>query len=600
MPTYTPYTGDYSTFGEDPGGWHFFLDAVNPNTPVPGSPSPSTTPPGRGGVLGGDDPGTQYLNTLFGRGGSGGSSFGAGRAGVGQQEANRMSAGFAPASFGNIARAIGNAFGVTTGTLSPAGLLGLGMQATGIKTGLPGMGIKSMVGWSGYDADLQAAVDAGRMYESEAQREQGMRNVARSAQNAIASGVGMHVGHPSGAISDGGGGGGPFGGGGGDAFGRASEHGPAGEAGGPRSGMAARGGLVRGGALSGHARRVAAAGEGGDSELVHMNKGELDALAAKWGEPDVNPHTGLPSFNIFKKLKNIIPFVAPAVSAALPGLGAYVGDALGIGSTWGGALTSGVLGTALGALSGGAKGALTSGLLGAGAGALMPQLLPGNPNQPFAPFGGTAGALGTVPLAPHGGAGAGPNPAAALAATAASPSGGGASKAAGQSTMSLVMPALLGLGALGALGGGGGKETKGGTPTPPKGFSDPLQTLPFDQKAIDLNPDTDWYTIGEHPNDIASGQGMFFQHPVGFYQDGGAVDGDGDGQSDDVPAMLSDGEYVVPADVVSNLGSGSNDAGAGHLDRMVKNVRRHRGRAMARGKFPPAAKGALDYMRSAA
>jgi hypothetical protein len=64
----------------------------------------------------------------------------------------------------------------------------------------------------------------------------------------------------------------------------------------------------------------------------------------------------------------------------------------------------------------------------------------------------------------------------------------------------------------------------------------------------------------------------------------GAQPGPGDGQSDSVPAMidgqqpaaLSQGEYVVPADVVSHLGNGSTDAGAQHLDGMVGNVRQQR------------------------
>lgn len=57
-----------------------------------------------------------------------------------------------------------------------------------------------------------------------------------------------------------------------------------------------------------------------------------------------------------------------------------------------------------------------------------------------------------------------------------------------------------------------------------------------------------------------------------------------DGMSDSVPAMidgsqpaaLSQGEFVMPADVVSGLGNGSTDAGAQHLQNMVGNVRQQR------------------------
>lgn len=64
----------------------------------------------------------------------------------------------------------------------------------------------------------------------------------------------------------------------------------------------------------------------------------------------------------------------------------------------------------------------------------------------------------------------------------------------------------------------------------------------------------------------------------------GRVAGPGDGMNDRVPAnidgqedvLLSDGEYIVPADVVSGLGNGSTDAGAKALDGMRDRVREAR------------------------
>ena len=64
----------------------------------------------------------------------------------------------------------------------------------------------------------------------------------------------------------------------------------------------------------------------------------------------------------------------------------------------------------------------------------------------------------------------------------------------------------------------------------------------------------------------------------------GMVAGPGDGMQDRVPAkiaggsdvLLSDGEFIVPADVVSGLGNGSSDAGAAHLDNMMDRVRKSR------------------------
>ena len=61
----------------------------------------------------------------------------------------------------------------------------------------------------------------------------------------------------------------------------------------------------------------------------------------------------------------------------------------------------------------------------------------------------------------------------------------------------------------------------------------------------------------------------------------GMVSGAGDGMADMIPAsmegdqdvLLSDGEFVVPADVVSGLGNGSSDAGANKLEDMMDRVR---------------------------
>ena len=62
------------------------------------------------------------------------------------------------------------------------------------------------------------------------------------------------------------------------------------------------------------------------------------------------------------------------------------------------------------------------------------------------------------------------------------------------------------------------------------------------------------------------------------------IEGEGDGMDDKVPAtlegeqdvMLSDGEFVVPADVVSGIGNGSSDAGARELEDMMTRVRQLR------------------------
>lgn len=62
---------------------------------------------------------------------------------------------------------------------------------------------------------------------------------------------------------------------------------------------------------------------------------------------------------------------------------------------------------------------------------------------------------------------------------------------------------------------------------------------------------------------------------------GRQIKGPGDGMSDSIPAQidgtdpaaLASGEFVIPADVVSFLGNGDNDAGAKVLEQMVAKVR---------------------------
>jgi len=90
-------------------------------------------------------------------------------------------------------------------------------------------------------------------------------------------------------------------------------------------------------------------------------------------------------------------------------------------------------------------------------------------------------------------------------------------------------------------------------------------------------------------------QGGIAGYNLGGYAAGGnprLLKGPGDGMSDDIPATignrqparLADGEFVVPADVVSHLGNGSTDAGAKHLYRMMDKVRKARTGSKKQGK----------------
>lgn len=82
------------------------------------------------------------------------------------------------------------------------------------------------------------------------------------------------------------------------------------------------------------------------------------------------------------------------------------------------------------------------------------------------------------------------------------------------------------------------------------------------------------------------------------YRAGSRVTGEGDGQSDDIPAMLADGEYVFDADTVAQLGNGSTKAGSDLLDKFREEIRAHK-RSAPVNKIPPVAKSPLAYMAAA-
>ena len=82
------------------------------------------------------------------------------------------------------------------------------------------------------------------------------------------------------------------------------------------------------------------------------------------------------------------------------------------------------------------------------------------------------------------------------------------------------------------------------------------------------------------------------------FKDGKHVAGKGDGQSDDIPAWLADGEFVFPADVVSALGNGSSKAGTDKLYDMMHSIREHARSTKPKDLPPPAKKSPLDYLKA--
>ena len=104
---------------------------------------------------------------------------------------------------------------------------------------------------------------------------------------------------------------------------------------------------------------------------------------------------------------------------------------------------------------------------------------------------------------------------------------------------------------------------------------------------------------------LAPGGSIPEGHNPTFFSQGGLnsmensyVKGEGDGTSDSVAAMLANGEFVIPADIVSKLGNGSNDAGAKVLDNFLVTIREHAQKHDPK-ELPPDSKGPLAYLLDA-
>jgi hypothetical protein len=116
-------------------------------------------------------------------------------------------------------------------------------------------------------------------------------------------------------------------------------------------------------------------------------------------------------------------------------------------------------------------------------------------------------------------------------------------------------------------------KSSGDQPGVPEGYS--------------YDPDTQQYIK------LASG-GISDAYNLGGYSDGGRLlRGPGDGVSDSIPAVigkkqparLADGEFVVPARIVSELGNGSTEAGARKLYAMMDRIQKTRSKTVGKGKI---------------
>jgi hypothetical protein len=106
----------------------------------------------------------------------------------------------------------------------------------------------------------------------------------------------------------------------------------------------------------------------------------------------------------------------------------------------------------------------------------------------------------------------------------------------------------------------------------------------IDPNRLKYNRDTGEYTVRATGEKYAAGGGIAGLKPNEYKAGGRYLSGPGDGMSDNIKAnidgqqeaRLADGEFVIPADVVSHIGNGSSNAGAKKLHAMMERIRHAR------------------------
>jgi len=123
-------------------------------------------------------------------------------------------------------------------------------------------------------------------------------------------------------------------------------------------------------------------------------------------------------------------------------------------------------------------------------------------------------------------------------------------------------------------------------------YATPYQT-PVSENVVQGTADTGVNSMTGEQNEFARGGLSSAASHLGDYSDGGRLlKGPGDGVSDSIPATignkrparLADGEFVVPARIVSELGNGSTEAGARKLYAMLDRVQAARKKSIGKGK----------------
>lgn len=371
------------------------------------------------------------------------------------------------------------------------------------------------------------------------------------------------------------------------------------------------------------AKYLSAMGRKGDTMLVHMSPNEVNALKGIGSlagvSMTVNPNTGLhEAFNFGNFFKSLLPTVVGAVAAPFTGgsslipvlAGAATGAALNSKDPLMGALTGGLggfggagIGNALSksAAAAGSTGS-TAGSAASGASDFMPNIM--GVSRDVTPLGVTNYY----------------GPSQGIASAASTP-GGISSLGQGISNLGTEAGRSAYSQALGGTGPNADLIAAGKTGIPfglaaLSGIEPPqiakMEEDKYDPNAtLNLSGDSGlrFYAYGgpvfERPDrdsDPIQDAKDSIKYGIKDYAKGGYLNGPGDGMSDSIPATienkqparLADGEFVIPADVVSHLGNGSTKAGAQRLYAMMDKVRKARtgtkkqGRKINPNKFMPA------------
>jgi hypothetical protein len=385
---------------------------------------------------------------------------------------------------------------------------------------------------------------------------------------------------------------------------------------------------AEGGNVSSTAQDLASRGRGGDTMLVHMAPHEvagLNAIARMQGtELTINPETGMPEAlklgKLFKTLAPFIPFI--------PGVGQFLAPAFGALGMGGfspllqKAITSGIVGGFTGPKGGfDLQRGLMQGITAYGLGSLQQNLGPATPTgTPAGTPAGTAvspemgGVLAPETMVTPGGD-------VSLSSSYSGPTtdfmGGPTDLSTPTFDSGSMRPVSQNL----PYGQKGipGLDPNVAAPPAPSGFGEPMKTptaLLTTGLGLSSTADYDKLTSAgiavkrekEEEDELyrrlferslgavpvrsgglmkLAGGGMTYMEAGGTTGPTGApreVVGNGDGMSDSVPAdiegvqeaRLADGEFVIPADVVADIGNGSSDAGSKKLYDMMDRVRKAR------------------------